>query len=101
MGKRLKPPAASTCFMCADWHPPRHPHFFIDLRGSSHSQTSLLELHSGKMPKVPKAGSKRSPLAEVHDERRKGRKERALQGEELEWAAKREGKERGTTTENV
>lgn len=85
------------CWLASSKAPP----FFIDLRGSSHSHMSRLELQWGKVPKVPRAGSKCSPLAVVHDERRKSRRERAVQREELEWGAKREGNERGTTTENA
>lgn len=53
-------------------------HFSCDLGGSLNSQISHLELHSSKMTKVPGAGSERSPLAEVHDERKKGRGERVV-----------------------
>lgn len=91
-GKRLKPLTASTHFRCADWHPPKHPRFSIDLRGSSHSQMSCLELHSGKMPKVPRASSICSPLAGLHDEMRKDRGAGAIKGEELEWEQGGEGK---------
>lgn len=100
-GKRHKHCTASTVFRSADWHFPGHPHFFIDLRGRYYSQTSHLELLCRKMPEVPRAGSKCSPLSEVHSERRKDRGNRAVQWTELERGAKRDGKERGTTTKNV
>lgn len=101
MGKRHKHHTVSTVFRDADWHPPGQPHFFIDLRGRYYSQMSHLELLSRKMPEVSRAGSKCSPLPEVHNERRKDRADRAVQGIELERRAKREGKERGTMTKNV
>lgn len=101
MGKRHKHHTASTVFRDAEWHPPGQPHFFIDLRGRYYSQMSHLELLSRKMPEVSRAGSKCSPLSEVHNERRKDRADRAVQGIELERGAKREGKERGTMTKNV
>lgn len=100
-GEKTQPPSCKhllqVCWLASSKAPP----FFIDLRGSSHSHMSRLELQWGKVPKVPRAGSKCSPLAVVHDERRKSRRERAVQREELEWGAKREGNERGTTTENA
>lgn len=96
-GEKTQTPSCKHLLQVSSKAPP----FFIDLRGSSHSYMPRLELHSGKLPKVPRAGSKCSPLAVVHDERRKGSRERAVQREELEQGAKREGKARGTTTENV
>lgn len=46
---------------------------------------SWLELHSGKMPKVPRASRICSPLAELHNEMRKCRGAGAIKGKELEW----------------
>lgn len=62
---------------------------------------SHLELLSRKIPKVSRAGSKCSPLSEVHSERRKDRGGGAVQGTELERGAKTVGKERETMTKNV
>lgn len=94
MGKRHKHHTASTVFRDAGWHPPGQPHFFIDLRGRYYSQMSHLELLSRKVPEVSRAGSKCSPLSEVHNERRKDRADRAVQGIELEGGGKegRKGK---------
>lgn len=65
-----------------------------------------MEQLSRKMPEVPRADSKCSPMSEVHNERRKDRGDMAVQKDRAKailWRgwAKKERKERGATTKNV